>query len=147
MIPKRSIGVALVVIVATLFFVIPQNQDCLGDARCIKGQVTQVVDGDTIKVEGQLIQFALSSAPEMYDEAGAEAKDYLEKVCPVGSRVLVDEDDGQTKGSYGHIVALVKCNGLILNEAILAESHAFLSLEFCPVSEFSGSDWAKENGC
>ena len=55
MIPKRSIGVGIVVIIATLFFVIPQGQDCLGDARCIKGQVTQVVDGDTIKVEGKPI--------------------------------------------------------------------------------------------
>jgi hypothetical protein len=50
MIPKRSIGMVIIVIVATLVFVIPQNQDCMGDARCIKGQVTQVVDGDTIKV-------------------------------------------------------------------------------------------------
>jgi endonuclease YncB( thermonuclease family) len=88
MIAKRSIGVVILVIIATLFFVIPQNQDCLGDAKCIKGQVTQVVDGDTIKVEGQSIRFALSSSPEMYDEKGVAAKDYLEKICPIGSRVL-----------------------------------------------------------
>jgi micrococcal nuclease len=147
MIPKRSIGAVIVVIVATLFFVIPQDQDCLGDARCVKGQVTQVVDGDTLKVEGQSVRFALSSAPEMYDEAGVAARDYLEKICPVGSRVLVDEDDGQTMGSYGRIIAMVRCNGMILNEAVLAENHAILSLEFCSVSEFSGSNWAKENGC
>jgi micrococcal nuclease len=147
MIPKRSIGVVIIVIVATLFFVIPQNQDCMGDARCIKGQVTQVVDGDTIKVEGQSIGFALASAPELYDAEGVKAKDYLEKICAVGSRVLVDEDDGQTMGSYSRVIALVRCNGLILNEAVLAENHAILSLEFCPVSEFSDSNWAKENGC
>lgn len=147
MIPKRSIGVVIVVIIATLFFVIPQAQDCLGEARCIKGQVTQVVDGDTLKVEGQLIQFALSSAPELYDETGVAAKNYLEKICPVGSRVLVDEDDGQTMGNYERIIAMVRCNGLILNEAVLAEDHAIISLEFCSVSEFSGSNWAKENGC
>jgi endonuclease YncB( thermonuclease family) len=70
----NSIGVVILVIIATLFFVIPQNQDCLGDAKCIKGQVTQVVDGDTIKVEGQSIRFALSSSPEMYDEKGVAAK-------------------------------------------------------------------------
>ena len=147
MIPKRTIGVVIIVIVTTLFFVIPHDQDCLGDARCIKGQVTQVVDGETIKVERQLIQFALTSAPEMYDEAGVAARDYLEKICPVGSRVLVDEDDGQSMGNFGRIIALVRCNGVILNEAILAENHATISLEYCPISEFSGNDWAKKNGC
>jgi micrococcal nuclease len=147
MIPKRSIGVVIIVIVATLFFVIPQNQDCLGNAKCIKGQVTQVVDGNTIKVEGQLVQFALSSTPEMYEEKGAEAKEYLEKICPIGSRVLVDEDDGQTMGNFVRIIALVRCNGLILNESLLEENHATLSLELCSISEFSNSDWAKNNGC
>jgi micrococcal nuclease len=147
MIPKRSIGVVIIVIIATLFFVIPQNQDCLGEARCIKGQVTQVVDGDTIKVEGQSVRFALSSSPEMYDAKGIVAKTYLEKVCPIGSRVLVDEDDGQTMGSYGRIIALVRCNGLILNEAMLEENHATLSKEFCSISEFSNSNWAQDNGC
>lgn len=147
MISKRSIGVVILVIAATLFFVIPQNQDCTGDARCIKGQVTQVVDGNTLKVEGQLVEFALASAPELYYSEGAKAKDYLEKICPVGSRVLVDEDDGQTMGSYGKVIALVRCNGLVLNEAVLIENQAVLPLEFCPVSEFSDSNWAKENGC
>jgi micrococcal nuclease len=147
MIPKRSIGVVIIVIAATLFLVIPQNQDCLGDSRCLKGQVTQVVDGNTIKVEGQTVQFALSSAPEMYEEKGVKAKEFLEKICPIGSRVLVDEDDGQTMGSYGRIIGLVRCNGLILNEAVLEEDHAILSLESCSVSEFSSSNWAKNNGC
>jgi len=147
MIAKRSIGVVIIVIIATLFLVIPQNQDCLGDARCIKGQVTEVIDGDTIKVEAQSVRFALSSSPEMYDEKGVAAKDYLEKVCPIGSQVLVDEDDGQTMGSYGRIIALVRCNGLILNEAMLEENHATLSKEFCSISEFSNSNWAQDNGC
>jgi len=147
MISKPSLGVVLLVIVATLFFVIPQDQGCLGNARCITGQVTEIFDGHTIKVEGQTIMLALASTPELYDEAGADAKDYLEKVCPVGSRVLVDEDDGQTRGSLVSMIALVRCNGLILNETMLGKNHATLPLEFCPVSEFSDSNWAKENGC
>ena len=147
MISKPTLGVALLVIVATLFFVIPQGQGCLGDARCITGQVTEVVDGHTIKVEGQTVMLALTSTLELYDEAGADAKGYLEKVCPAGSRVLVDEDDGQTRGSLVGTIALVRCNGLILNEAMLGENHATLPLESCRISEFSDSNWAKENGC
>lgn len=144
---KRTISAVVIVIIATLFFVIPQDQGCSGDARCITGTVTQIVDGDTLKVDEQSIRFSMSSAPELYEEAGIESKDYLEKICPVGSRVLVDEDDGQTLGSYGRIVALVRCNGLILNEAMISENHATLSTEFCSISEFSDSSWAKKNGC
>jgi micrococcal nuclease len=147
MIPKRTVGIIIIVIVAVLIFVIPKDQECSGDARCIQGQVTEVVDGDTIKVDGQSIRFALASAPELYEEAGVDARDYLEKICPIGSRVLVDEDDGQTTGSYGRIVALIRCNALILNEAVLDENHAIISPEFCSVSEFSDSNWAKEHGC
>ncbi len=146
-ISKRTVSVVIIVIIATLFFVIPQDQGCSGDARCITGIVTQVVDGDTLKVDEQSIRFSLSSAPELYEEAGVESKNYLEKICPVGSRVLVDEDDGQTLGSYGRIIGLVRCNGLILNEAMISESHAVLSSEFCSISEFSDSNWAKKNGC
>ena len=40
--------------------------------------------------------------------------------------VLADEDDGQTMGSYGRVIAFVRCNGLILNEPVLAENHATL---------------------
>jgi len=147
MVSKRSLGVAILVIAVTLFFVFPQGQGCLGGARCIAGQVTEVVDGETIKVEAHTVRLALASTPEMYDEAGQAAKNYLEKMCPVGSRVLVDEDDGQTVGRYGDIVALVRCNGLILNETMLGENHATLPPDFCSVSEFSASNWAKENGC
>ena len=147
MIPKRTIMVVIIVIVAVLFFVIPKDQGCAGDARCIQGQVTEIIDGDTIKVDGQSIRFALSSTPELYEETGVNARDYLEKICPIGSRVLVDEDDGQTTGSYGRIIALIRCNGLILNEAVLDENHAVISPEFCSVSEFSDSNWAKQHGC
>jgi micrococcal nuclease len=147
MIKKRTITAVIIVIVATLFFVIPQDQGCTGESRCIAGIVTQVVDGDTLKVDGQTIRLALSSAPELYEEAGAESRDYLEKICPVGSRVLVDEDDGQTMGSYGRIIALVRCNGLILNEVVISENHAILSTELCSASEFSDRNWAKKNGC
>ena len=147
MIPKSTIGVVILVVITVLFFVIPQDQGCMGTARCIQGQVTKVVDGDTIEVDGQSIRFALVSAPELYEETGEEAREYLEKICPVGSRVLVDEDDGQTLGSYSRVVALVRCNAMILNEAVIAKNYATVQLEFCSLSEFSENTWAKQIGC
>jgi len=99
------------------------QQDCSGSARCISGTVTRIVDADTIHVDGQSIRFALASAPEPNESGGQEAKQFVEKICPVGSKALVDEDDGQTGGSNGRIVAVIYCNGVNLNEAIIEEGH------------------------
>ena len=80
------------------------TQNCSGNAKCITGIVTLVIDGDTIKVDGQSIRFALASAPELKDSVGTESKDFIDSMCPVGSTALIDEDDGQTEGSYGKII-------------------------------------------
>jgi micrococcal nuclease len=120
---------------------------CSGDARCISGTVTRVLDGDTVEVDGQSIRFALSSAPEMDTDKGVLAKAFVENLCPTGSQALVDEDDKQTQGSYGRIVGIVYCNGINLNEAILESDHGWISTDFCSKSEFANNDWAKKYGC
>jgi len=122
-------------------------QDCSGSARCIPGYVTEIIDGDTIKVDGQSIRFALANAYEMTDEEGIAARGFVVSICPVGSSVLVDEDDGQTQGSYGRILAVIYCNGINLNEAVLDEGHAIIDKRFCDDSEFSSEEWAKKYGC
>jgi len=124
-----------------------QSSDCSGSARCFTGLVTQVIDGDTIKVAGQSIRFALTSTPELNEFGGVEAKNFIEDICFVGSSALVDEDDGQTEGSYGRIVAVIYCNGINLNEAILDEGLGYLSSGFCYKSEFSNTVWAQKYGC
>jgi len=120
---------------------------CSGNARCFTGQVTRVIDGDTIIVDGQSIRFALASTPELNEPFGVIAKHYVESICPRGSMVKVDEDDGQTQGSYGRIVGVVYCNGVNLNEAVLERGYGELSSGFCDESEFSGEDWARDYGC
>ncbi|EGG42123.1 Micrococcal nuclease (thermonuclease)-like protein [Candidatus Nitrosarchaeum limnium SFB1] len=121
--------------------------ECTGNARCIKGLVTDVIDGDTIKVDGQYIRFALSSALELNESDGKIAKDLINGICPIGSSVIVDEDDGQTKGSYGRILGVIYCNGENLNEQLLESGYGSMSTEFCSVSEFSNSEWAQKYGC
>jgi len=120
---------------------------CSGNARCFTGQVIRVIDGDTIIVDGQSIRFALASTPELNEPFGIIAKNYVESICPRGSVVKVDEDDGQTQGSYGRIVGVIYCNGVNLNEAILEKGYGDLSSGFCDESEFSGEAWAQEFGC
>lgn len=123
------------------------QQDCSGSARCFTGQVTEVIDEDTIRVDGQSIRFALASTPELSEYGGHQAKKFVEQVCPVGSEVLVDEDDGQTQGSYGRIIALIYCNGNNLNELVIVSGFGSLETIFCYNSEFSSDSWAQNNGC
>jgi len=120
---------------------------CMGNARCITGIVTEVIDGDTIQVDGQSIRFALASAPELSEPEGIIAKDFIDGICPVGSTATIDEDDGQTKGSYDRILGVIYCDGKNLNEQLVESGYGYLSKEFCSVSEFSNSTWAKKYGC
>jgi len=144
-----AIAAGVGIISVVVFSSIPSERslDCSGNARCITGTVTSVIDGDTIKVDGQSIRFALASAPEMNEFGGDIARDFIQELCPVGSTVTVDEDDGQTEGSYGRIIGVIYCNGVNLNEELVDSGLGYLTSGFCDRSEFEGMDWAKKHGC
>jgi len=116
---------------------------CYGTAECFVGTVNKIIDGDTIEVDGLSIRFTLVNAPELNADGGLDAKKFVEDVCPVGSSVLVDEDDGQTKGSYGRTIAIVYCNDLNynLNEAVIASGFAIIDTTYCSQSEFGSHYW------
>jgi len=120
---------------------------CSGNARCFTGTVTQIIDGDTIKVNGQSIRFAMASAPELNEPGGIEALKFIETICSVGSIATVDEDDGQTQGSYGRILGVIYCNGFNLNEDLLDIGHGYLISDFCKDNEFENESWAQKHGC
>lgn len=115
-----------------------------GNAEYFSGKVTGIIDGDTIKVDGKSVRLALASTPELNTAMGQAAKNFVQEICPMGSSVTVDEDDGQTQGSYGRIIAKVTCNGVNLNQAIIEKGYGHLSFSFCDESEFSGDAWS---GC
>ncbi|MCV0411789.1 MAG: thermonuclease family protein [Nitrosarchaeum sp.] len=120
---------------------------CIGNSDCFSGKITKITDGDTIKVDERSVRFALVSAPEINTLEGKVAKDFVANICPVGSSVLVDEDDGQPEGSYGRMLAVVYCNDVNINEKILESGNAKISTLFCSESEFSDEPWAKKFGC
>lgn len=124
-----------------------QSQDCQGNADCFSGEVTKVIDGDTIEVSGQSIRFALVDTPEIGEYGYGQAKDFISSICPVGSTALVDEDDGQTQGSYGRIIAAVYCNGMNLNKAVLDQGYGEIDSYYCSYSEFEYDSWAQVHGC
>jgi micrococcal nuclease len=121
--------------------------DCSGTAQCITGTLTKIIDGDTLLVDDQSVRFALSSAPELKGFGGVDVRDFVETLCPVGSTVTVDEDDGQIIGSYGRMVGVVYCGDVNLNKEILDANLGYLEIRFCDSSEFAGESWAIKHGC
>jgi len=123
------------------------SQDCSGTARCITGTVTEIRDGNTIYVNDQSIRFALASAPELSGYGGVDSRDFIQTICPVGSSVIVDEDDGYPEESYDRIIGVIYCNGMNLNQELLDADLGYLAYRFCDSSEFAAESWAVKHGC
>jgi len=148
MISRISILVILCSIPLILIIITPQtNIDCTGNALCLKGKITKIVDGDTIDVGETRVRLALTSTPELDTLNGIKSKQFVEEKCPVNSDVLVDEDDGQIEGSYGRVIGKVFCQGILLNEEILENGHGNIETIYCFESEFKDESWAKKFGC
>src|SRR5438093_6884731 len=113
----------------------PGNPQCEGTAACFRDTVTDIVDGDTLDVGSTRIRLSLVNSPEVAQPGYSEAKNFTAQTCPVGSQALVDEDDGQTGGSYGRMVAVVYCGGVNLNAALLGSGNAVMVEDYCSFSE------------
>jgi endonuclease YncB( thermonuclease family) len=100
------------------------------------------VDGDTLDVGSYRIRLALVDTPESGESGYAEAKAFTAAKCPVGTTALVDEDDGQTGGSYGRVIAALSCGGANLNAALLEAGLAVPVNSYCGVSEFANDAWS-----
>src|SRR2546427_8878451 len=120
------------------------NPQCKGTAACFTDAVTYIVDGDTLDVGSTRIRLALVNSTEVGEPGYTEAKQFTAQTCPVSSQALVDEDDGQTGGSYGRMVAVVYCTGVNLNAALLSSGNAVLVTYYCSVSDFANEPWT---GC
>jgi micrococcal nuclease len=120
---------------------------CRGTAGCITGTVTRIVDGDTLDIGNTRVRLTLVDTPEIAEEGYQEARAFTSSLCPVGSVATADEDDGQTEGSFGRMIAKVSCGEKVLNEELLNAGLAEILTGFCARSEFGGESWAKEHGC
>jgi len=132
----------------------PENCSLSFNSRCFTGSVTEIVDGNTIRINGGSVRLAFLPAPNLDEGGGTEAKKFIEVLCPVGSDVLFDQDDLQPLDRYyggvgimGTPLGVVYCNGLNLNEELAESEYGNISEWFCDNSEFSNREWAKKNGC
>ena len=123
------------------------THDCSGSAKCLMGTVTKIIDGNTIHVDDTYVRFALASAPDLMGMEGMQSRDFIQTICPVGSKVIVDEDDGYPPEGHERVIGMVYCNDMILNEELLDVKLGYLSDRFCDSSEFADTSWAKKHGC
>lgn len=125
----------------------PQFFDCSGSAGCLTEYVTRIVDGDTIYTGNLKIRLTLTNTPELDESGFYQAAQFTEKLCPVGSSILIDQDDLQPMDDYGRVLAKVYCGDKVLNSELLYNNHANILTQYCSTSEFSGETWAQEYGC
>jgi len=121
--------------------------NCKGTAACLFDEVTRIVDGDTIYTDTLKIRLSLTNTPEKNQVGFSEAAQFTEMLCPVGSRILIDQDDLQRVDDYGRVLAKVFCGDKVLNSELLYNGYANILTQYCSTSEFSGEDWAKKHGC
>ena len=112
-----------------------------------EGQITRVIDGDTLIIDQTTIRLSLVNSPERDERGYQEAKDFALTVCPIGVNAEFVEDTWQPLDKYGRSVGLVYCNDMMLNELLLTNGHAEISTYFCDKSEFGSEGWARAYGC
>ncbi len=133
----------------------PEQSDCPRSVGlCEKREVTRVIDGDTLEVQGGLrIRLVLVDAPELSESGGPAARDFLTDLC-LESIALIDEDDFQIGDDpFGRTLAVVYCDihtaGDVVrstnaNAAMISSGHADTYSRFCSESEFESQAWT---GC
>ena len=112
-----------------------------------EGQITRVIDGDTLIIDQTTIRLSLVNSLARAEPGSQDAKDFSSTVCPAGSNAEFIEDTWQQSDKYGRSLGLVYCNDMFLNELLLTNGHAKISTYFCDKSEFGTEDWARAYGC
>lgn len=125
---------------------------CKGSSRCLEGDIEDIVDGDTLLVDEEIVRLSLVNAPEKGDIGYDEAIEFIEDKCPIGSKVIVDEDDLQISRSHRRTLGLVYCfssegRAINLNYELLRTGNARIIESFCDSSEFSEEEWVTSYGC
>ena len=152
-------GAVLIMILISWFFMDVKRRAksseryfCKGTSRCFEGEIKDIIDGDTLLVDEEIVRLSLVNTPEKGEIGYDEAIDFIEERCPVGSKVIVDEDDMQTSRSHRRTLGVVYCfddsgRAMNLNSELVRTGNALVLEDFCDSSEFSGEGWVTSYGC
>ena len=102
------------------------------------GEVTRVVDGDTVKVRSRGFETTVRligiDTPETRDPSqpvqcfGPEASARAKRLLPMGRRVrLVTDDTQDTRDRYGRLLAYVYVDRLFVNAELISQGYAQVS--------------------
>lgn len=98
------------------------------------GYCYNVVDGDTIDVEGiGRIRFVGVNTPERGQQGYQQAKNFVESLC-LGKTVNLDIDDAKHYDKYGRTLAVVYAENINVNSELLKRGYA--EVMYIPPSEF-----------
>lgn len=105
----------------------------------ISGTVTDIMDGDSIRVNGTIINPTLVDTDDTPD---TPAKSITELICPVGSPITYRTDLPQP-GFWNMTFAEITCGGIILNQVLLESGSGTFVDEYCQYSLFAGAPWSR----
>ncbi|MFQ5894918.1 MAG: thermonuclease family protein [Nitrospinota bacterium] len=84
--------------------------------------VLRVVDGDTLIVAGKVdpfswqaerVRLASCDAPELRELDGKRAKEFMERLFPRGTEVILIRSDGRNRGPFGRLLRdILRTDGL-----------------------------------
>ena len=122
---------------------------CAGSARCLRATITSVASADAVMLSGGIsVRLALVSVPAPLEAGGEQARRLVASICPVGTQLVVDEDDlGASASSTtfrGRIVAEAYCNGgtVSIQDVLVASGLGTIDRAQCQTSEFAARPWA-----
>ncbi len=112
---------------------------------CYVGKITEIIDGDTIHVDGKPIRLALIDTPEENQEGFEDSANFVKKSCPINSFALIDIDDKSPDDGYGAKFAEITCGTTNINESLMGGGLAQMYDYSCTASEFMHRDWTDNN--
>ena len=109
-------------------------------------EVTKVVDGDTVYLDGESHRLVLVNTPERGEPGFDEAGEFVKDRC-LGKTVAYDLNDPQPTDRYDRYLSLLYCDGPLqpsINELLIEAGHSDQYTRFCSESEFADQAWT---GC
>ena len=95
------------------------------------------------------VRLALVSVPAPLEAGGEQARRLVASICPVGTQLVVDEDDlgaSATSTTFrSRIVAEAYCNGggaASIQDVLVASGLGAVDRTQCDTSEFAARPWA-----
>lgn len=110
----------------------------VGTAPVGSGDITRVVDGDTVDIDDTRYVLSMVNAPNRGKSGFVEAADFVRAMCPAGSPASYMIDVGRPFDPYGRLLAEVWCGGVSVQEALLDAGHAEFLPEYCADTRLDG---------